>query len=313
MSPPSVAVTGATGFIGGAIVRSLLDDGWRVRALVRPTSFDKPLPVEVERISGSLTDTAALKELLSGCDAVVHCAGVVRGARASTFMHHNAEAVERLVTLASAEARVGRFLSLSSLAATRPQVSPYAASKHAGELVLEKMGGEVTWLALRPPAVYGPGDRELLPLFNAMAHGIAPTWGDRNARFSLIFITDLVSAVSQWLNSTTPTTGIYELGDGRLNGYSMDDVIDIAAVVVKRRIRRLHVPAVLLDVAAAANIRLARIRGYEPMLTPWKLRELRHPRWVCDNGAFTAATGWEPRISLAEGLALALAGNRGQQ
>jgi nucleoside-diphosphate-sugar epimerase len=66
----------------------------------------------------------------------------------------------------------------------------------------------------------------------------------------------------------------------------------------------------LLDLAAVINLRLARIAGYEPMLTPWKLAELRYPRWVCDNSEFTAATGWEPRISLAQGLPLALAGKR---
>jgi nucleoside-diphosphate-sugar epimerase len=306
---PSVAVTGATGFIGGAVVRSLLDNGWHVRALVRPASFDKPLPAEIERIAGSLADTASLKELLRGCGAVVHCAGVVRGVRASTFMRNNAETVGRLAQVASEEAGVGRFLLVSSLAATRPQVSPYAASKHAGELALEKAGGEVSWLALRPPAVYGPGDRELLPLFKVMARGIAPLWGDRDARFSLIFIADLVSAIDRWLNSPTPVTGVYELDDGRNDGYSMDDIADIVAVVAKRPVRRVHVPSALLDVAAAANLRLAQIAGYEPMLTPWKLKELRHPRWVCDNRAFTAATGWEPRTSFVEGLTLALAGH----
>lgn len=312
MPTRSVAVTGATGFIGGAIVRSLLDDGWRVRALVRPTSIDKPLPAEVERVVGTLADDASLRELLHATDAVVHCAGVVRGARRSTFMRINAEALEGLARLAAEETRVKRFLHISSLAATRPEISPYAASKRAGELALAREARTMAWLVLRPPPVYGPGDRELLPLFKAMARGVAPAWGDRSARFSLIFISDLVSAAAQWLSSATPATGVYELDDGCGDGYSMDDIVDIVAALVQRRVRRVPVPAALLDVAAAVNIRLARLTGYEPMFTPWKLKELRHPRWVCDNRDFTAATGWEPRIALARGLPLALAAKHGQ-
>jgi len=306
----SIAVTGATGFIGGAIVRSLLHDGCRVRALVRPGSTDKPLPSKVERVIGSLADSASLAELVQATDAVVHCAGAVRGMRKSTFELNNAGPVAVLARLAAQEPRLKRFLYVSSLAATEPDVSPYAASKRAGELALEKAGRDMACLVLRPPAVYGPGDRELLPLFRAMQRGVAPVWGDRSARFSLIFISDLVSAVVQWLNSSTPVTGTYALDDGRRDGYSMDEIVDIAATVLNRRVRRLPIPSSLLDLAAAINLRLARVAGYEPMLTPWKLTELRYPRWVCDNNDFTAATGWEPCISLAEGLPLALAAKR---
>lgn len=305
-----VAVTGATGFIGGAIARSLLDSGWRVRVLVRASSTEKPLPGGVEQIVGSLDDLDKLEDLLEGADAVVHCAAVVRGAAESTFMRTNTDAVESLVRLAAEKTSVERFLLLSSLAASRPEVSPYAASKRAAERKLETAGGAMVRLALRPPAVYGPGDRELLPLFKAMARGVAPAWGDRKARFSLIFVTDLVAAVTQWLSSRTPAGGVFELHDGRVDGYSMDEVIEIAAAVLQRRIRRISVPAKVLDLTANINVRLARVARYEPMLTPWKLRELRHPRWVCDNSAFTAVSGWEPRILLPEGLSLALAGNR---
>lgn len=306
----SIAVTGATGFIGGAIVRFLVQHGYRVRALIRPSSIEKPLSPEVERIVGSLDDPGSVEHLLHGADAVVHCAGAVRGARESTFMRTNTDAVELLVHKAAQEKCLERFLLVSSLAATQPQISPYAASKRGGEVALERGGANMHWLALRAPAVYGPGDRELLPIFSAMLRGVVPVWGDRQARFSLLFITDLVAAVECWLSSPTPAHGIHELHDGRSNGYTMDDVIEIAARFSSRRVYRVRVPSMLLDLVAAANLRFSRLAGYEPMLTPWKLSELRHPRWVCDNGNFTAASGWEPRISLVEGLPLALAANR---
>ncbi len=310
MSSRSVAITGATGFIGGAIAASLSQQGYEVRALVRPGSSGKPLPPGVERIVGNLDDPSHIESLLRAVDAVVHCAGAVRGAHESTFMHTNADVVNLLVRAAVNEKSVKRFILLSSVAATQPQVSPYAASKRAGEGALKQGGSEISWLALRAPAVYGPRDREILPLFKAMSRGIVPVWGESDTRFSLLFISDLVAAVSQCLNCATPVSGIYELHDGRSNGYTMDEIIAVVTSVLQRRVYRARIPSGLLDIVAAANLRLARIAGYQPMLTPWKLTELRHPRWVCDNSNFTAASGWEPRVSLAEGFPLALADKR---
>jgi len=306
----NIAVTGATGFIGGAIARSLVRSGYQVRTLVRPTSNVKALPQGVECVVGSFQDTSSVERLLRSVDAVVHCAGAVRGARRQTFFDNNAKVVGLLARSAALESSVDRFLLVSSLASTEPEVSPYAQSKRAGELALQESSRDMKWLALRAPAVYGPGDQELMPLFKVMSRGFVPVWGNRNSRFSLLFIADFVTAVEKWLSSATPACGIYELHDGRSDGYTLDDVIEIATSTFQRRVYRLPVAPLLLDLIAAVNLRLGRILGYEPMLTPWKLNELRHQRWVCDNGDFTAASGWEPRILLAEGLDLALSEDR---
>ena len=277
---------------------------------MRPTSNVKALPQGVECVVGSFQDTSSVERLLRSVDAVVHCAGAVRGARRQTFFDNNAKVVGLLARSAALESSVDRFLLVSSLASTEPEVSPYAQSKRAGELALQESSRDMKWLALRAPAVYGPGDQELMPLFKVMSRGFVPVWGNRNSRFSLLFIADFVTAVEKWLSSATPACGIYELHDGRSDGYTLDDVIEIATSTFQRRVYRLPVAPLLLDLIAAVNLRLGRILGYEPMLTPWKLNELRHQRWVCDNGDFTAASGWEPRILLAEGLDLALSEDR---
>lgn len=305
-----VAVTGATGFIGAGIVRQLVLDGYTVRILVRPESMKKAaFPGRVEIIPGDLQNPASLNEFLTGADTLVHCAGVVRGATQATFERINSEAVRQLVTIASQKQDLHRFLLISSLAASQPHLSPYAASKRGGELAMDTAPSHLTCLALRPPAVYGPGDKELSPLFKAMARGFAPRWAPAENRFSLIFVTDLVSAVIRWLASPVPVSGIYELHDGHDGGYSMDEINAIAESVLKRRIRQVRVPAYLLDGIAMMNMALASVIPFQPMLTPWKLRELRYPRWVCDNSAFAGATAWEPEISFSAGLSLALAGD----
>jgi nucleoside-diphosphate-sugar epimerase len=256
----------------------------------------------VDLTPGSLEDSASLESLTNGACAVVHCAGAVRGATQEQFDRVNVEGVKRLLQALESQDTPPRLLSLSSLAAREPQLSFYAASKYKGEQALVKKARRVAWDVLRPPAVYGPGDREMLPLFRAMARGIAPVPGALHARFSLLYVDDLAAAVLAWVRSGIADNGIFTLDDGRVGGYDWRDVAAIVGQVCRRRVRLLRVPAWALDFPAWVNRRASRLFGYAPMLTPEKLRELRHTDWVCDHAALHAATGWQPRILLQEGL-----------
>ncbi len=303
MNPPRiVALTGATGFIGGAIGRRLLEEGCAVRALCRPKSArgrsERP---GLTWIPGSLEDGDSLARLVDGVDAVVHCAGAVRGARRRDFDRVNVDGLERIVRRARA-AGVPRFLLVSSLAARAPWLSAYAASKRAGEALLAREAGAMRWTALRPPAVYGPGDRELRPLFAWIARGWLPVLNRADARFSLLYVDDLASAVVCWLRAGGGGGRVFELHDGRAEGYSWADVAGTAGRLLGRPVRRLALPASLLKGAAAVNLALALAAGRSPMLTPGKVRELRHPDWVCSNGPYHEATGWEPRVDLEAAL-----------
>lgn len=302
-----VAVTGATGFIGGALCRALVVAGYTVRALIRHGSAGKPLPAGVAPILGELNDSDSLNRLLEGAAAVIHCAGAVRGATRAAFRQTNVAPIDGLVS-AARRAGTQRFILISSLAASRPELSAYAESKRAGEAALLTHADELDCIVLRPPAVYGPGDREMLPLFRLMRRGFAPVLTRGEARFSLIFIDDLVDAIRACLGCAAAQNGepVFELHDGHADGYTLEDLILAFERTGTPRVRRIPVPAVVLDVAAAVNLSCARLLGYAPMLTPWKLRELRHPRWVCDNGAFSALTGWRPAIGFSRGLPLAL-------
>jgi len=299
----TIAVTGASGFIGGMLVKHLAAAGWRVKALVRPGSVHKlqALP-GLEPVLGSLQDSDSLRRLLLDADALVHCAGAVRGITAADFNAINVDGVKQLVQAAHSRSSRPRFLSLSSLAARAPQLSHYASSKRQGEDVLASTAKDMEWVALRPPAVYGPGDKELLPLFQWMGRGIAPVLGEADARVSLLYVEDLCSAVLGWLDAGQCRSGVYELNDTQTGGYRWDEIIATVKAMRARRIIRLPVPAMLLRSLAAMNVTTARLIGYAPMLTPGKVRELRHPDWVADNTALTAAIGWRPGISLQEGL-----------
>jgi nucleoside-diphosphate-sugar epimerase len=299
----TVAITGATGFIGQTITRQLILAGYRVRALMRTVKRAGCLPAGgVEQVSGSLEDSTSLESLIQGADAVVHCAGAVRGATQEQFDRVNVEGVKRLLQALESQDNPPRLLSLSSLAAREPRLSFYSMSKYKGEQVLVNEARRVVWNVLRPPAVYGPGDQEMLPLFRAMARGIAPVPGAVHARFSMLFVADLADAVLAWLQSDPAGSGIYTLDDGREGGYDWRGVAAIVEQVCRHRVRLLRVPAWALDIPAWLNRRASWIFGYAPMLTPEKLRELRHTDWVCDHAALHAATGWQPRVQLEEGL-----------
>ena len=299
----TIAVTGATGFIGGMLIHHLVGAGYRVRALTRDRSAHKlPQLAGLEAVTGSLQDSETLRHLLQDTSAVVHCAGAVRGVTAADFNAVNVDGVIELVRAALSRSPRPRFLSLSSLAAREPQLSHYASSKLQGEQALASMAADMEWVALRPPAVYGPGDKEMLPLFQWMGRGIAPVLGEAHARVSLLYVEDLCAAVLRWLDAGQCESGIYELNDTQVGGYSWDEVIANVSALRARRIVRLPLPAALLRLLAGVNVTAARLIGYAPMLTPGKVRELRHPDWVADNTALTAAIGWQPEISLQEGL-----------
>jgi len=298
-----VAVTGANGFIGRTICGLLNDEGWKVRAMVRSQARTQNLQGCVDEwMLGDLGDRVSLQKLISNACAVVHCAGAVRGASRQAFDRVNVDGVRNLVDVILASNHTPRLLCLSSLAAREPGLSFYAASKRKGEQVLEQQAQALSWIALRPPAVYGPGDRELLPLFRLMAKGIAPVLGSRDARFSMIYSQDIARLVQAWLLQDLCPSGVYSLHDGKQGGYSWSDVSATVSSLCQRPVREFAVPSVMLSVPAWINRRLARWLGYAPMLTPEKLRELRHPDWVCDNEAIQTVLDWRPSVQLEEGL-----------
>ncbi len=301
-----VALTGGTGFIGSAILRQLAASNWQVRALHRPrVGRALPKSAHVDWLAGELTDGAVLAQLVAGVDAVIHCAGAVRGASRGDFDRVNQDGVRHLVEATARVSPCARFLLLSSLAAREPGLSDYAGSKRRGEETLRANAGSLRWTVLRPPAVYGPGDREMLPLFRGMARGFAFVPGRGSGRLSLLYVEDLVSAVLCWLSTDAGFGEVFELDDGNVGGYDWDDVLHIAAGVLRNggAVRKVLVPLAVLRFIAAINLGAARALRYAPMLTPGKVRELAHQDWVGDGKSFAHSTGWSPVFSFRQGLA----------
>jgi nucleoside-diphosphate-sugar epimerase len=300
-------VTGATGFVGRALCRALVADGVPVRALVR--GAPGALPEGCEPVRGDLATPSALRELVRGASVVVHCAGAVRGIDRAAFDSVNVAGTGALLDAVLDRAPGCRFVHVSTLAAREPALSDYAGSKRAAEALVAQAGLSEPVL-LRPTAVYGPGDVELLPLLRAHARGLGPAPAVPEARVTLIHVDDLVAAIRVAGAGPWPGAGPFELAGPPPEGLRWRELADRIAAVTGRPVRQLPVPPAVLTALARIVRGSARLLGRAPMLTPGKVRELTHPDWSCDPAPFSAATGWQPTVTLAAGLAALLAERR---
>jgi len=297
---PLVALTGATGFLGRYLVEALCARGWRVRAIVRSMPIHEQLaPHRLELVPGDLEDEAALKRLTTGADAIIHIAGAIKG-NADSLMRTNFGGTRRLAAAWRQNAPNARFISVSSITAREPHLSAYGASKKKAEEAVMKLDGD--WLVVRPPAIYGPWDRETLSIFKAARLPIHPMLGDKAARLSLIHVRDAADALCA-LCDGGPTQQLLELTDAELDGYSWAQIVTAACQAVSCRARPFHLPPGLVVLAARLNGALARARGQVSIFDEGKAREILHPDWSARKTHLVPADVWTPKIMLLEGFA----------
>jgi len=306
MSLPVVAVTGASGFVGQRLAPLLAAGGWRVRLLLRRDPVrEQWRGMDPQIVAGDLGDSGALRQLVSGVDAVVHVAGLIKAARQRQYDAVNFAGSTRLAEAVAAHAPQAHFLHLSTMAAREPQLSGYAASKRAGEdAVLKLLGSRVT--VVRPPAVYGPGDRETLVFFQIARNRLVPLLGTRQARAAMIHVDDLCRLLVAQLREA-PSGQVITATDARPDGYGWKEVFATAARAMGNANPVLfHAPLPLLRTVALVGD-AARLFGSANMLNSEKLRELRHPDWSVPVEQRAQPGGWAPVYSLAEGFGNAVA------
>ena len=299
-----VAVTGASGFIGQHLTAALAAQGMRQRLLVRrlPNLPAVEAAASIELVVGDLTDPAALKRLVQGACAVIHLAGAIKASSRADFFRFNAQSVRDLLTALAASGAPARLFHVSSLAAREPHLSDYAASKRAGEDHLAAAQPAAGWVAVRAPAVYGPGDRETLPFFQWVKRGVAPVPAGGRGRLSLIHVADLCAVLTAML-VRPPADGVYEIDDGTAAGYSLAEMADVAAGVLGRRAHVVGVPRFLMMGVASLQQALARATGRAAILSPGKVREIFHHDWIVTDRRLAATLDFQPRFDLKHGFA----------
>ncbi len=298
-----LALTGATGFVGSHVLRTALEAGWRVRALARDPSRLPALP-GLEAVPGHLEDEAALSRLMEDASAAIHLAGLVAAARREDFHRINAEGA-RAAARAARRQGVPRFVHVSSLAAREPHLSPYAASKRASEEMVAAIFADMPGtghVTVRPPAVYGPGDRATLGLVDQLSRRRALLPGSADMRLSLIHVSDLAAALLHLAENGDAEGEILEMDDGRPGGYTWPELAEEASRALGRKVRLALLPRPLVRLAAAGADAASRLTGRAFMLSAAKVRELYHPDWVARPPRMQERTQWRPRIGFAEGF-----------
>jgi uncharacterized protein YbjT (DUF2867 family) len=290
-SPPTLAITGGTGFVGGHLLSAAREAGHEVRALTR--GWRPPEP-GVTWIEGALDRPDALARLCAGADAIVHIAGLINAAGRAGFEAVNVGGTAAMIDAARA-AGVRRFIQISSLAAREPDLSDYGWSKAKAERLVAASG--LDWTILRPPAVYGPGDRETFELFKMARRGLAllPPKG----RFSVIHVADLCRLILATIERPETILATYEPDDGRAEGWDHRHFARTLSRVFGKRAATLAMPKMLVKGAARLDRLVRRSRA---RLTPDRARYYCHPDWVAAAEARPPETLWTPAIRTATGL-----------
>lgn len=308
-----ILVTGGTGFIGGHLVDRLVAGGRPVRCLVRRSSTAGKLPQAVELARGDLESPAGLTEALRGVDTVIHLAGVTKARTAADYHRGNAVATANLLRAA---ADVGRFVHVSSLAAAGPStadrplteadeprpVSHYGRSKLAGEEAVRNSPLRGRAVIVRPPVVYGPGDRDVLQVLRTVARGWMAQAGSAPRRFSHIYVGDLVDGLVVAAGPTCAGVGgqIFYLANAM--PVSWEEFGRVAARLMGCEVRMVAIPESAANVLGLCAEWWTRLSGRPGILSRDKVREACCPGWVCDPGRARRELGFRASTGLEEGL-----------
>ncbi|MXO66392.1 NAD-dependent epimerase/dehydratase family protein [Altericroceibacterium endophyticum] len=290
----TLAITGATGFVGQALLDKAAARALDMRALTRR---DQAARSYVEWVSGDLSDRAGLLRLMKQAECVIHVAGVVNAPDRMGFQTGNVNGTLQVVEAAVA-AGVPRLIFVSSLSAREPGLSDYGASKRQAERLVAASG--LDWTIVRPPAIYGPRDKEMLELFKAAKWGVVPM--PAGGRASVLHVEDLARLLLALVPSGRDVSyRLFEPDDGRENGWSHPRL----AREIGRAMGRpgVWVPQLSPQMMQRAAKLDAMFRKDRAKLTPDRVNYMTHPDWVCSPELSPPARRWAPRVETTEGLA----------
>lgn len=307
-------VTGASGFIGSHLVEALVPRDWRVRCLVRSTSRLKWLPTDdVTLINGEIeTPGDDLDRAVKNVSVVFHLAGLTSAADDESYTQVNVGGTRNVVDAMRRVAPDALMVFCSSLSAAGPAsnlrpvnetdepdpITAYGKSKLAAEQIVNDSGLES--LIVRPPAVYGPRDVDILAAFRLAKRGLALRVAPPGQRLSMVYAEDLARGLV--CAAEAEGRGVYYMTDGMI--HTWEGITEQVARAVGKRSRTIGVPAVVADIVSRAERMRGSVTGTKPLLTPDRALELSQMDWTCDDTRARLDIDYESSISLPDGMRL---------
>jgi dihydroflavonol-4-reductase len=312
-----VLLTGANGFVGSHVLDELRRNQIPVVALLRATSnrsFIADQATHVEVRAGAIDDPGSLDSALDGVTHVIHCAGATKALTAAGFFAVNHLGTRNLIAAVNRRgAQIQRFMHISSLAAAGPAtadrpksehdqaqpVSDYGRSKLAAEREVQDRC-QCDWTIIRPPAVYGPRDREFLRLFRAVQSHVLPRFAGGRQQLTLVYVEDLAAAIGAILIHPKARREIFFVGSRDV--VTSSELAQCVATASSTWSIPLPLPNGVLWLACHWAGLVSRTTGNASVLSPQKYAELKASGWVCDVSKLKTATGWECRTGMREGV-----------
>lgn len=307
-------ITGGTGFIGSHLINSLLaQDNIDIYALVRDLDNLKWLQgLNINTLHGDLQN---IPQLPADLDYVFHIAGFTKAHKSADYYTVNQEGTASFFkALRTSNCSPKRIIYMSSMAAAGPcsledplaesctpsPISPYGESKLQGEKEVLKYKDEFPVAIIRVGPVFGPRDRDFLPLLKMVKQGFFPAFGKTARKVSLCYVKDLVKALILCMQKELDNPDIFHIADPR--PYTWDEFSQAAAEVLGKKSTRIRIPLPVIYIAALCSELMAKLQKKPSIFTRHKYQEMKQEAWMTTTAHAQDVLSFAPDYSLKEGL-----------
>jgi nucleoside-diphosphate-sugar epimerase len=309
-------VTGGTGFIGSHTVEQLIAEGYHVRCLIRPNQVNvrwlQGLPVDF--IQGDLMNLPSLSNFLEDAEYIIHIAGITKAKHKNDFYPGNVATTNNLLLAASQLKHLKKFCFISSLTAVGPSptgislnetehchpITAYGESKRQAECVCRNFSDKLPIVIIRPPAVFGPRDTDILEIFKWVSRGFKPILGSSAKSLSLVYAPDLAQGIIRATLDTRTIGETYNIADPKI--YAFSSVIDYLATLVHKRTIQVYLPKGLVYTMAALAQCTSFLNKGPAVLNIEKARDLLQTHWVADPRKIFEHIGFKTSTSMQDGI-----------